>query len=42
MANTIIREEQISTLKRTVVDLQNSSMRKNVVIPGIVEEIAET
>ena len=29
------------TLKRAVVDLQNRSMRKNVVISGIVEEIAE-
>ena len=38
----IIRhEEQISTLKRAVVDLQNRSMWKTVVISGIVEEIAE-
>ena len=42
MANTIIRqEEQISTLNGAVVDLQNRSMRKNVVISRIVKEIAE-
>ena len=42
MANAIIRQdEQIGTQKRAVIDLQNRSMRKNVVISGIVEEIAE-
>ena len=40
MVNTVIRqEEQIVPLKREVVDLQN--MRKNILISGIVEEIAE-
>ena len=42
MVNTVIRqEEQTGALKRAVDDLQNRSMRKNVVISGIVEEIAE-